>query len=55
MAFALLHFLLLWTPHSENTAETCLMVKKKKIFIVRSFSEPTISQISSGKTELCDD
>ena len=45
------HRLLLWTPHLENTTETCLMVNFLILF-VRSFSEPTISQISSGITEL---
>ena len=47
------HFLLLCTPHLENTTETCLMINfLNLLFFVRSFSEPTISQISSSKTEL---
>ena len=45
------HFLLLWTPHLENRTEICLMVNFLIPF-VRSFSEPTIFQISSGNTEL---
>ena len=46
-------FFFLWTPHLENTTETCLMVSFLIRFFcfVRSFSELTISHISSSDTE----
>ena len=34
------HCLLLWTPHLENTTETCLMVNFLTLFLIAHFQSP---------------